>query len=159
MQHSKSSYDLWVISFQIFTWNIYKYHPVTWKWFLIMCINDVTVQICQLHNIAVTLASCMFTRIVKYSIAKSLSLQQIWNDFVDTHSITSKVENSIKIMFMIWMRSFTLLLPWILKWYFLPLISYISLSLSLSIILSLDVIFAGSILVRWVKDLWFWTNT
>ena len=98
-----------------------------------MCINDVTVQICQLHNIAVTLASCMFTRIVKYSIAKSLRLQQIWNDFVDTHSITSKVENSIRIMFMIWMRSFTLLLPWILKWYFLPLISYISLSLSLSI--------------------------
>ena len=43
----------------------------------------------------------MFTRIVKYSIAKSLRLQQIWNDFVDTHSITSKVENSIKIMFMI----------------------------------------------------------
>ena len=66
-----------------------------------MCINDVTVQICQIHNIAVTLASCMFTRIVKYSIAKSLRLQQIWNDFVDTHSITSKVENSIKIMFMI----------------------------------------------------------
>ena len=98
-----------------------------------MCINDVTVQICQIHNIAVTLASCMFARIVKYSIAKSLRLQQIWNDFVDTHSITSKVENSIKIMFMIWMRSFTLLLPWILKWYFLPLISYISLSLSLSL--------------------------
>ena len=66
-----------------------------------MCINDVTVPICQIHNIAVTLASCMFTRIVKYSIAKSLRLQQIWNDFVDTHSITSKVENSIKIMFMI----------------------------------------------------------
>ena len=66
-----------------------------------MCINDVTVQICQIHNMAVTLASCMFTRIVKYSIAKSLRLQQIWNDFVDTHSITSKVENSIKIMFMI----------------------------------------------------------
>ena len=99
--NSKPSYDLWVISFQIFTWNIFKYHPVTWKWFLIMCINDVTVQICQIHNIAVTLASCMFTRIVKYSIAKSLRLQQIWNDFVDTHSITSKVENSIKIMFMI----------------------------------------------------------
>ena len=66
-----------------------------------MFFNDVTVQICQIHNIAVTLASCMFTRIVKYSIAKSLRLQQIWNDFVDTHSITSKVENSIKIMFMI----------------------------------------------------------
>ena len=66
-----------------------------------MCINDVTVQICQIHNIAVTLASCMFIRIVKYSIAKSLRLQQIWNDFVDTHSIISKVENSIKIMFMI----------------------------------------------------------
>ena len=66
-----------------------------------MCIKDVTVQIFQVHNIAVTLASCMFIRIEKYNIAKSLRLQQIRNDFVDTHSITSKVENSIKIMFMI----------------------------------------------------------
>ena len=157
MQHSKSSYDL---SFQIFTWNIYKYHPVTWKWFLIKCINDVTVQICQLHNIAVTLASCMFTRIVKYSIAKSLRLQQIWNDFVDTHSITSKVENSIKIMFMILDEVVHTSVALNTKMVFSPSdIVHLSLSLSLSIILSLDVIFVGSILVRWVKDLWFWTNT